>query len=242
MNNSFKILVVDDEKNILDVVKAYLEKERFEVYTAMDGETALDKFNKETIHLIVLDLMLPKMTGEEVCTKIRAVSNVPIIMLTAKVDEDERIEGISIGADDYLTKPFSVRELVVRVRALLRRSYRDLVPMADFLSFNNGDLEVDIKKMIVKKQSEVVNMTANEFKVLTTLLANPEQIFSREKLVEKAFGMEYEGFYRTVDTYIKNIRHKIEDNPKEPEYIITVYGMGYKFIPNPSRLKKWEYL
>lgn len=181
--------------------------------------------------------MLPKMTGEEVCGRIRATSSVPIIMLTAKADEDEKIEGISIGADDYLTKPFSVRELVVRVRALLRRAYRDVTPMADILTFNNGDLEVDIKKMIVKKQGIAVGLTTNEFKVLTVLLTNPGQVFSREQLVEKAFGIDYEGFDRTVDTYIKNIRQKIEDNTKEPIYITTVYGMGYKFIPNSSEVK-----
>jgi DNA-binding response OmpR family regulator len=238
MGNKLKVLVVDDEQNILDVVRAYLEKEGFEVITAMDGEAALNIYNKENIHLIVLDLMLPKVSGEEVCRRIRSTSIIPIIMLTAKAEEDEKIEGISIGADDYLTKPFSVRELVVRVRALIRRSYRDFIPMADILSFNSGDLEVDIKKMVVKKQSEVVSLTANEFKILTTLLTNPEQIFSREKLVEKAFGIDYEGFDRTVDTYIKNIRQKIEDNPKEPVYIITVYGMGYKFIPNSLQVKK----
>ena len=181
--------------------------------------------------------MLPKISGEEVCSRIRASSSVPIIILTAKVDEDERIEGISIGADDYLTKPFSVRELVVRVRALLRRSYRDTAPMADILTFNNGDLEVDTKKMIVKKQGIAVGLTTNEFKVLTVLLTNPGQVFSRVQLVEKAFGMDYEGFDRTVDTYIKNVRQKIEDNPKEPLYITTVYGMGYKFISNSSEVK-----
>jgi len=241
MNNEFKILVVDDEQNILDVVSAYLEKEGFEVITAMDGQAALDIYNKETIHLIVLDLMLPKVTGEEVCSRIRSSSSVPIIMLTAKADEDEKIEGISIGADDYLTKPFSVRELVVRVRALLRRTYKDSIPMADILIFNNGDLEVDIKKMVVKKKGEVVSLTTNEFKILTILLTNPEQVFSREKLVEKAFGIDYEGFDRTVDTYIKNIRQKIENSHKEPVYITTVYGSGYKFNPNSSEVKKWRY-
>lgn len=238
MNNKFKILVVDDEQNILEVVKAYLQKEGFDVITATDGESAINLFSKEIIHLIVLDLMLPKVTGKEVCAKIRASSNVPIIMLTAKADEDDKIEGISIGADDYLTKPFSARELVVRVKALLRRAYRDLSPMADILTFNNGDLEVDIKKMIVKKHNELVNLTTNEFKILITLIRNPEQLFSREKLVEKAFGIDYEGFDRTVDTYIKNIRHKIENNPKEPKYIITVYGMGYKFVPNPIEVER----
>jgi DNA-binding response OmpR family regulator len=238
MSNKFKILVVDDEQNILNVVKAYLEEDGFEVVTAMDGERALSIFNKETIHLIVLDLMLPIISGEEICSKIRTISNVPIIMLTAKADEDERIEGISIGADDYLTKPFSVRELVVRVRALLRRTYKDTAPMADILTFNNGDLEIDIKKMTVNKQGKAVNLTTNEFKVLTTFLTNPGQVFSREQLVEKSFGMDYEGFDRTVDTYIKNIRQKIEDNPKEPMYITTIYGMGYKFIPNSTEVNQ----
>ncbi|MBE6088743.1 MAG: response regulator transcription factor [Clostridium beijerinckii] len=238
MNNKFKILVVDDEQNILDVIKAYLEKDGFDVITAMDGKSALDIYSNENIHLIVLDLMLPKMTGEEVCNRIRAISSVPIIMLTAKSEEDEKIEGISMGADDYLTKPFSVRELVVRVRALLRRAYRDFSPMADILTFNSGDLEVDIKKMVVKKQGVVANLTTNEFKILTVFLSNPTQVFSREKLVEKAFGANYEGFDRTVDSYIKNIRQKIESNHKEPTYITTVYGMGYKFIPSNDEVKK----
>lgn len=238
MTNKFKILIVDDEQKIVDVVKAYLEKESFEVVTAMDGETALNIFSKEAVHLIILDLMLPKISGEEVCSRIRAASSVPIIMLTAKADEEERIEGISIGADDYLIKPFSARELVVRVRALLRRSYRDTAPLADILTFNNGDLEVDIKKMIVRKQGINVSLTTNEFKVLTILLTNPGQVFSREKLVEKAFGMDYEGFDRTIDTYIKNIRQKIEDNSKEPNYIVTIYGTGYKFTQSSTEVKK----
>lgn len=238
INNKFKILVVDDEQNIVNVVRAYLEKEGFDVIAAMDGEKALEIYGDEIIHLIVLDLMLPKLSGEEVCRKVRTTSSIPIIMLTAKAEEDEKIEGISIGADDYLTKPFSVRELVVRVRALLRRSYKDFSPMADILTFNSGDLEVNIKKMIVKKQNETVSFTANEFKLLIVFLSNPEKVFSREELVEKAFGIDYEGFDRTVDTYIKNIRQKIESNPKEPEYIVTVYGMGYKFNPTFPEVKK----
>lgn len=229
MTKEFKILVVDDEKNILDVVKAYLEKDGLDVVTAMDGESAMSMLNSETFHLVVLDLMLPKLTGEEVCRRIRASSSIPIIMLTAKADEEERIEGISIGADDYLTKPFSARELVVRVRALLRRCYREQAPMADILTFHNGDLEIDMRKMLIKKQGKIVSLTNNEFKVLTVLLINPGQVFSREHLVEKAFGVDYEGFDRTMDTYIKNIRQKIEDNPKEPKYILTIYGAGYKF-------------
>lgn len=228
MNNK-KILVVEDEKRILDVVKAYLEKERFEVKTAIDGKEALDLFNSETFHIIILDLMLPKISGEKVCNHIRTYSDIPIIMLTAKVDEDDKIEGLAIGADDYITKPFSPRELVSRVKALLRRSYRDSNPLFEKVSFNNKDLEVDINKMEVKKDGKILSLTANEFKILSALLANPGQVFSREQLIEKAFGIDYEGFDRTIDTHIKNIRQKIEDNPKEPKYILTIYGVGYKF-------------
>lgn len=230
MNDVKTILVVDDEPKIVEVVEAYLKKEGFGVLTAMDGEKALSLFRNEVVHLIVLDLMLPKISGEEVCNKIRATSDIPIIMLTAKSEEDDKIEGLAIGADDYLTKPFSARELVGRVRALIRRTYRDSNPLADYLIFNDGDLEVDIKRMKVKKCGQYVNLTANEFKILLALLVSPGQVFSREQLVQKAFGIDYEGFDRTVDSHIKNIRQKIEDNHKEPKYIITVYGMGYKFL------------
>lgn len=228
-----RILVVDDEVKILEVVKAYLEKADFEVLTAVDGQMAIDVFESEPLHLIVLDLMLPKISGKEVCRIIRAKSDIPIIMLTARVDEDDKIEGISIGADDYLTKPFSGRELVVRVKALIRRAYRDNKPLADYLVFNEGDLEVDVKKFEVKKKGELLNLTPNEIKILHVLISNPGQVFSREQLVEKAFGYDYEGFDRTVDTHIKNLRYKIEDNPKKPDYIITVYSVGYKFGGKP---------
>ena len=227
--SNMRILVVDDEVKILDVVKAYLENEGFEVLTATDGQTALDIFEREIIHLIILDLMLPKISGMEVCSIIRTKSDIPIIMLTARVDEDDKIEGISIGADDYLTKPFSGRELVVRVRALLRRAYRDNNPLADYLVFNNGDLEVDVKKFEVKKKGELLNLTPNEIKILHVLLSNPGQVFTREQLVQKAFGYDYDGFDRTVDTHIKNLRYKIENDPKNPDYIVTVYSVGYKF-------------
>lgn len=230
MNDIKTILVVDDEPKIVEVVEAYLKKEGFDVLTAEDGEKALKLFKNELIHLVVLDLMLPKISGEEVCNRIRAVSDVPIIMLTAKSEEDDKIEGLAIGADDYLTKPFSARELVGRVKALIRRSYRDSSHLADYLIFNNGDLEININKMKVKKDGQYVNLTTNEFKILLALLTNPGQVFSREQLVEKAFGLDYEGFDRTIDSHIKNIRQKIEDNHREPKYIITVYGMGYKFV------------
>ncbi|MCW6086414.1 response regulator transcription factor [Clostridium sporogenes] len=229
MKEFFKILVVDDEERILDVIKAYLEKEGYEVITAMDGEGAIKLFKEISFHLVILDLMLPKLSGEEVCSKIREYSNVPIIMLTAKVEEEDKLEGLSIGADDYLTKPFSVRELVARVKALIRRAYRGKYPLAEHLILNDGDLEVDIRKMKVLKKGKVVTLTPYEFKVLVSLLTNPGQVFTREQLVEQAFGYDYESFNRTVDTYIKNIRQKIEDNPKAPNYITTVYGVGYRF-------------
>ncbi|URZ02349.1 response regulator transcription factor [Clostridium felsineum] len=229
-NKEFKILVVDDEEKILSVVKAYLEKEGFEVLTAKDGEEAIDIFEKEHIHLIILDLMLPKISGEKVCAKIRSVSAVPIIMLTAKIEEDNKIEGLSMGADDYVTKPFSNRELVSRVKALIRRTYRDNTPLAELLIINNGDLEIDVEKFIVKKIGENVNLTSNEFKILIVLLSKPGKVFSREELVNKAFGIDYDGFDRTIDTHIKNIRRKIEDDHRNPKYIVSVYGLGYKFI------------
>ncbi|WP_298844505.1 response regulator transcription factor [Clostridium sp.] len=229
MIKKIRILVVDDEQKVLNVIKAYLIKEGFEVLTSMDGEDALNIFNNEQIHLIILDLMLPKMSGEKVCNKIRATSSVPIIMLTAKTEEDNKIDGLAIGADDYVTKPFSNRELVSRVKAIIRRTYRDNNPLAELLIINNGDLEINVEKMAVKKQGLPITLTSNEFKILIALLTNPGQVFSREQLVNKAFGTDYDGFDRTVDTHIKNIRYKIEDNPKNPRYIISIYGMGYKF-------------
>ena len=226
------ILVVEDEKNISDVIKAYLIKDDFNVFLAYDGEEAMDQFNSNDIHLIILDLMIPKISGEEVCKRIRAISEVPIIMLTAKTDEENRIEGLSIGADDYVLKPFSPRELVSRVKALIRRSYRDFKPLAEVLSFNDGDLEILVEEMGVRKNGLKVDLTAIEFKVLLSLVSNPNIVLSREQLITSALGHEYEGYDRTIDTHIKNIRQKIEDEPKKPEYIQTVYGAGYKFSSN----------
>ena len=226
------ILVVEDEKNISDVIKAYLIKDDFNVFLAYDGEEAMDQFNNNDIHLIILDLMIPKISGEEVCKRIRAISEVPIIMLTAKTDEENRIEGLSIGADDYVLKPFSPRELISRVKALLRRSYRDFKPLAEVLSFNNESLEILIDEMKVKVRGHYVDLTTIEFKVLLSLVSNPNIVLSREQLITSALGDEYEGYDRTIDTHIKNIRQKIEDEPKKPEYIQTVYGAGYKFSSN----------
>lgn len=225
--NKLNILLVEDEKKISEITKAYLEKEGFNVFVSYDGEEALKMFSNNPIHLVVLDLMLPKISGEQVCNKIRSKSDVPIIMVTAKTELEDRINGISIGADDYLVKPFSIRELIVRIKALIRRSYRE-DPLADALSFNN-DLEIDLNKMEVRKKGASIPFTNVEFNVLKTLLLNPGQVFSRDQLLEKISEYSYESYDRTIDTHIKNIRKKIEDNPKEPVYIITIYGAGYKF-------------
>jgi DNA-binding response OmpR family regulator len=172
--------------------------------------------------------MLPGISGEELCKRIRQFSNVPILMLTAKVQESDKINGFSIGADDYLTKPFSPRELVMRVKAILRRTTDD-VPLAEVISFNNDDLVVDFKAHTVKKKGVVVNLTPNEFKILKFLIRNPNRVFTREELIEKVMGFDYEGYDRTIDAHIKNLRQKIEDDTKNPMYIKTVYGVGYKF-------------
>lgn len=226
---NINILVVEDEKNISDVIVAYLESESYHTFVASDGQKAMDLFNQETIHLIILDLMIPIITGEEVCKRVRTTSNVPIIMLTAKTEEEDKITGLEIGADDYVSKPFSPRELIGRVKALLRRSYQGSNPLAQKLYFNEGDLDMDVDKMRVNKLGEEVHLTLNEFKILLTFVSNVGQVLSREQLIEASFGYDYEGFDRTIDTHIKNIRQKIEDNPKAPKYIQTVYGAGYRF-------------
>lgn len=221
------ILLVDDEEQIISVVRAYLEKEGYNVFTANNGKEALDIFNKESIDFIVLDLMLPDLPGEEVCKKIRIKSEVPILMLTAKVGEIDRINGLNIGADDYMIKPFSPKELVARVRAIFRRTNKEFIK-ADVIEFNNGDLIIDINKMEVKKRGKLLKLTPKEFKLLTVLAKNLGKVFTREELINKVLGYDYEGYDRTIDAHVKNLRHKIED--EENKYIITVYGVGYKFL------------
>ncbi|MGD9570069.1 MAG: response regulator transcription factor [Sedimentibacter sp.] len=223
-----KILVVDDEINLLNVIKDYLLRESYEVFTAKQGNKAIELFHDIEPDFIILDLMLPDISGEEICRIIRKESDVPILMLTAKSSEDDKVTGLYIGADDYLTKPFSPRELVGRVRAILRRT-KGNSELTDALEFNDKDLFIDIPKHIVKKAGQEVSLTPNEFKVLLTLAQNSHKVFSRSHLVSLAFGYDFEGFDRTVDTHIKNLRQKIEDNVKEPKYIVTVYGVGYKF-------------
>jgi len=222
------ILVVDDEKNVRDITKAYLENAGYNVLEAMNGEEAIHIFENEEIHLIILDVMMPKMNGMKVLEVIREYSMVPIIMLTAKVDEKDLISGMKTGADDYIKKPFSMRELMVRVEAIMRRVYQKREEKT--LVFREGDLVIDILKMKVKKEGILIELTPNEFKILKVFVENYNIVLSREQLIEKAFGINFDGFDRTIDTHIKNLRQKIEDNHKSPTYIKTVYGMGYQFM------------
>lgn len=173
--------------------------------------------------------MLPDMSGEDICSYIRRKSRVPIIMLTAKVEEEDILKGLDIGADDYITKPFSPRQLVARVNAILRRLAEDPVPLANTVSYNEGDLVVDKLSYDVRKKGTSANLTPNEYKILLTMIKYPKKTFTREELISMALGEDFEGFDRTVDTHIKNIRQKIETDPKAPKYILTVHGIGYKF-------------
>ena len=224
-----KILVVDDEEKIVEVVKAYLEKAGYEVLSAYNGKDAINLFEEYSPILIVLDLMLPDMTGEEVCKILRKKSRVPIIMLTAKVAEDNILNGYDIGTDDYITKPFSPKQLVAKINAILRRVDGDAIPISTILSFNNGDLVLNILKHEVKKNGVVVNLTSSEYKILVTLIKYPQKTFTREELVSFDLEDNFDGYDRVIDTHIKKIRQKIESSSKNPKYIMTIYGIGYRF-------------
>ncbi|MDQ0198919.1 response regulator transcription factor [Neobacillus ginsengisoli] len=224
-----KILLVDDEKRIIEVLEAYLEREGYDIYSADNGIDALKKAKTICPDLMILDLMLPDISGEEVCRLVRKESDVPILMLTAKSAEDDRINGIVIGADDYLTKPFSPREVVVRVQAILRRVKKS--EKLERLEFNRKQLAIDLIKKEVTVHDQDVILTPLEYKLLTNMALNPGRVYSRMDLLEKIQdeGMYYEGYERSVDTHIKNLRKKIELDSRQPAFILTVFGMGYKF-------------
>ena len=226
------ILVVDDEPKIVEVISSFLTEQGFFVLTAENGMQALEIFEREHISLIVLDLMMPGISGEEFCSKIRKTSRVPVIMLSAKVEESDILKGLGLGADDYITKPFSLKQLHARIQAVLRRTEDDLVPLAAKNSWNNEDLIVDFEKNIIKKQHSLVNLTPNEFKILSTLIKYPSKVFTRDELIQIALGNDFDGYDRTIDSHIKNLRQKLEDNPKVPVYILTVHGIGYRFGGN----------
>lgn len=227
MNQTKRILVVDDEEKILSVIKSFLESKGFSVITAENGRKALEIFNRESISMILLDLMIPELSGEEVCKAIRKKSRVPIIMLTAKSEKDDMIQGLGNGADDYITKPFSLKALYARFEAVMRRSCDENLPLQN--TFNGGDLTVDFKSRFITKQSVEVKLTPNEYKIFSTLVKHPNKVFPREELIVSAFGSNYEGYDRTIDSHIKNLRQKIESDPKNPIYIKTIHGVGYKF-------------
>ena len=226
MSEKINILIVEDEKKVADAIKAYLEKDGFNVFFAILGSAATNILNEQNINLVLLDLMLPDMTGEEICKNIRKNSDIPIIVLTAKSSEDSKVNALNIGADDYLIKPVSPRELVARVKAVLRRT--GMYSENNAVLYNDG-LSIDFSQRIVMKNDEEITLTPNEYKLLTYLAQNSGRYFSREDLIEGAIGSKYEGYDRAVDSHIKNLRQKIEDNPKSPKYIVTQYGVGYKF-------------
>ncbi|MCL2375539.1 MAG: response regulator transcription factor [Firmicutes bacterium] len=220
MQKSKNILIVEDEPKIADSVSAYLISKGFNVFTAQTGNEALNIFRKENLALIILDLMLPDISGESVCEQVRKQSRIPIIMLTAKVTEDDMFKGFSFGADDYIKKPFSLKELHARVLAVLRRTTQE--PLVSKITL--GDIIIDLAAMQATKNGVSLSLTPNEFRLLEVFVKYPDRTFTREKLIDIAFGENFDGFDRTIDSHIKNLRQKIGK-----EYIITVHGFGYKF-------------
>lgn len=226
-----KILVVDDEKPIADILRFNLEEAGYKVVVAYDGEEAVEKVRREAPHLIILDIMLPKLDGFSACRQIRAFSSVPILMLTAKEEEVDKILGLELGADDYVTKPFSPREILARVKAILRRTQageeREEPPVLVF-----GDLEIDLERVEARKDTHPLELTPREFDLLKSLALAPGRVFSREILLEQVWGFDYYGDIRTVDVAIRRLREKLETNPGRPRYILTRRGAGYYFRGN----------
>jgi len=220
------ILVVDDERKIRDLVRSYLELEGYSVLVADSGERALEAASRSDPDLVVLDLGLPDLSGEEVARTLRTASNVPIIMLTAKAAEDDRVAGLRLGADDYLAKPFSPRELVARVEAVLRRANGS---REHRLSFDGGRLAIDRDGREVTLGGTVLDLTRSEFDLLHALATHAGRVFSRFELINRVQGYDYEGYERTIDQHVKNLRRKLGEDPKHPRYILTAIGVGYKF-------------
>ncbi len=221
----YKILVAEDQRDISDVVSKYLLNEGYDVTVAHDGFEALDHFGKDRFHLVLLDIMMPGISGFDVLKEIREVSDVPVIMLTAREEEVDRLRGFDFGADDYVVKPFSPRELMKRIQVFMKRIYNG----TDEIVYRYEDLELHTKSMQLFKNETEISITSAEYRLLYVLFKNQGQILSREQIIELAFGNEYEGYDRSIDTYIKRIRKKIEDDPKHPKILVTKYGAGYKF-------------
>ncbi len=223
-----KILIIEDEDKIARMIQQYLRQEQFIALAAADGEAGLAAARREKPDLIVLDLMLPGLSGLDVCREIRKESRVPIIMLTARAEEIDKLLGLELGADDYITKPFSLAELAARIRAVLRRSGDQEQPAAGSVQ-SRGDLTLDFDGLQVYRKGQPVNLTPTEFNLLAVLFRHPGRVYSRLQLLDAALGEAYQGYERSIDTHISNLRRKIEDDPANPGYIITVYGVGYKF-------------
>ena len=221
----YQILVVEDQPEIRDVVSKYLEKEGYGYYLAKDGFEALEIFNSSTVHLVLLDIMMPGIDGFEVLKEVRKVSEVPVIMMTARQEEVDRLRGFNTGADDYVVKPFSVKELMLRIKRFLKRIYHD----SDEIVYQYKDLSLHAKSMKLYKKNDEIPITAAEYSLLLVMFKNQGQVLTREQLIELAYGNEYEGYDRNIDSYIKRIRQKIEDDPKNPQVLITKYGAGYIF-------------
>ena len=220
------ILIIEDEEKVSEILKAYLEKEGYCVYCTTKGLDGIKLFDTIKFSLVILDLMLPDISGEEVCNVLRKISEVHIFMLTAKSTLEDRIEGLNLGADEYLVKPFSPRELTARVNALFRRIN---INKSETKVYNNGDLEINYDKRTVKLRGVEIYLTPNEFDIVHVLSANSGKVFTRDQLIERIMGIDFQGFDRTIDVHIKNIRKKIEEDSRNPKYIITVTRIGYKF-------------
>ncbi|MDR1639149.1 MAG: response regulator transcription factor [Clostridiales bacterium] len=221
-----RVLVVDDEPKILEVLASFLGNNGYEVLQAQTGSKALDLLAREKVSLVLLDLMLPDIPGEEVCRRIRGKLALPVIMLTAKAEEEDILKGLGVGADDYVTKPFSLKELFARMDSVLRRT-SDLAPLQSESFF--GALHIDFGKGEVCKNGKEVGLTPSEMGLLSAMAKRPGKAFTRQELIDAVFGDEFDGFDRAIDNHIKNLRQKIEDDPKKPIYVKTVHGLGYKF-------------
>lgn len=222
-----KVLLVEDEKTLAKGLKFSLEKEGFNVEVAYDGEEALQFLERDIPHLIILDLMLPKVDGYEVCRRLRRTSDVPIIMLTARNEDIDKILGLELGADDYMTKPFNTRELLARIKAILRRAGQG--EAGNRKTIRMGELQVDLIRHRVTVEEREIPLTSREYALLSFLASNPGRVYSREQLLEEVWGYEFCGDARTVDVHIRHLREKLEKQPAEPHYILTVWGTGYKF-------------
>jgi len=225
---SERVLVIDDEPSVHDVARGYLEREGYQVLAAISGRDGLAMARDMRPALIVLDRMLPDLSGEEVCAAVRAESAIPILMLSARAGEDDRVRGLDLGADDYITKPFSPRELVARVRALLRRAERQDAGTGGARSFDGGRLRLDLERHEVTVDDARVNLTPSEWRLLVALAESPGRVYSRFELINRVQGYDYEGYERTIDAHVKNLRRKVEPDPGAPRYVETVHGVGYR--------------